>query len=572
MVMRRMRRAAASPRPGAWPSFCAPGTKTCWDRDPHPVYDLIVRGGHLIDDTGAPRSAGDVAVADGQIAVLGQLADARASQTIDATGRLVAPGFIDMHTHSDFSLLLDGRASSTLAQGVTTQIIGNCGVSAAPARDRTPYYGPLDPAMTPGLQCDWTGLDGYLRRLERQGTGTNVAALVGHGNVRVAAMGYDDREATSTELAQMKSLVDQAMEDGAVGLSTGMAYAPGPYASPDELVELGRVVGGHGGVYTSHIRNQTEGMAAAVAEVIAIGEQAGVAVHVSHMQPGAPSIGTTRQLLSDLDRARARGVDVSCDAIPYTIGSTALKALLPPWACEGGDDELLRRLGDRGERDRMREDTATHGAESGGSRKRNLAREGRWDLIWLSSARVNRDQVGKSLAELARLRGGDPHEVLFDILIEEEAKPWMLAEDVSEEDICNIVQHPVGGVISDGFSLRPEGVLGEGRHHPRSYGAIPHFLGRFVRDQGVLTWEAAVHKLTGYAAARFGLPGRGLLRPGMAADLVVFDPHTVAAAADFDDPYQYPRGIDCVVVNGHLAVSGGAPTDALSGRVLRRAA
>jgi len=536
------------------------------------MYDLIIRGGHLIDGTGAPWFAGEVAVGDGRIAAVGQLGDARASQTIDATGHFVAPGFIDIHTHSDFSLLLDGRASSTLAQGVATQVIGNCGVSAAPTRDRTPYYGPLDPNMTRGLECDWTTLGEYLRRLEGQGTGTNVAALVGHGNVRVAAMGYDDREATPTELAHMRDLIDQAMEDGAVGLSSGMAYAPGPYAGQEELVELGRVVGSCGGVYTSHIRNQTEGMAAAVAEVIAVGEQAAVAVHVSHMQPGSPAIGTTDQLLTGLDRARDRGVDVSCDAIPYTIGSTTLKALLPPWACEGGDEELLRRLRDPRERDRMREDTATHGAESGGSRKRNLAREGRWDLIWLSSARVNHALVGKSFAELAQLRGGDPHEVLFDILIEEEARPWMLAEDVSEEDICNIVQHPVGGVISDGFSLRPEGILGEGRHHPRSYGAIPRFLGHFVRDQGVLSWETAVHKLTGYAATRFRIPDRGLLRPGMAADLVVFDPHTISDVADFDTPYQYPCGIDCVIVNGRVAVSGGAPMNTLCGRILRRAA
>ena len=533
------------------------------------MYDLIIRGGRLIDGTGAPWRRADVAVEDGRIGCVGRLDDSGARQVVDATGRFVTPGFVDIHTHSDFTLALDGRASSTLAQGITTQIIGNCGVSAAPVRDGEPYYGPLDPTMTRGLDCDWEDFAGYFERLLSRGIGTNLAALAGHGNIRAVAMGYGDRPPTAAEMDRMRQLVAEAMDQGALGLSSGLAYAPGPFAAPEEFVELGRIVSQYGGIYTSHIRNQTEGIADAVGEVIAVGEVAGLAAHVSHMQPGSPMIGATADLLKTLEEARDRGVDVSCDAIPYTIGSTTLKSLLPPWALDGGDGELLRRLRDPGQRRKIVADTLTHGAESGGSRKRNLVKDGNWDRIWLGSAEVNAHLAGKSFDEIGRLRGQDPHDAVLDILIEEEARPWMLAEDVSETDFANIARHTVGGVISDGFSLRPEGVLGEGKHHPRSYGAVPYFLRRFVREQQVLTWEAAIHKLTGYGAARFGLTGRGLVREGMAADLVVLDPAVVSESADFDDPYRYPQGIEWVFVNGSAAVGNGQLLDTLTGQVLR---
>jgi N-acyl-D-aspartate/D-glutamate deacylase len=290
------------------------------------------------------------------------------------------------------------------------------------------------------------------------------------------------------------------------------------------------------------------------------------------MQPGSPMLGATADLLATLDALRERGVDVSCDAIPYTIGSTTLKSLLPPWSLDGGDEALLRRLRDPEQRAKIQADTMTHGAESGGSRKRNLVQEGKWDRIWLGSASVNAHLAGKSFAEIGQIRGQDPHDAVLDILIEEEARPWMLAEDVSEEDFLNIARHDAGGVISDGFSLAPEGVLAEGKHHPRSYGAFPYFLRHFIRDQGAMTWEQAVHKLTGYAAARFRLADRGLLREGAWADLVVFDPDRVGEAADFDDPYRYPHGIEHVFINGVAAVTDGELTDSRAGRILRRAA
>ena len=336
-----------------------------------------------------------------------------------------------------------------------------------------------------------------------------------------------------------------------------------------ELVELGKVVAEYDGIYTSHIRNQTESIAQAVGEVIAVGEQAAVAAHVSHMQPGAPMIGATRDLLATIDQKRREGCDISCDAIPYTIGSTTLKSLLPPWALAGGDDALLRRLQDPETRAKIEQDTVQYGAESGGSRKRNLARDGEWDKIWLGSAEQNAALVGLSFAEIGRRRGQTPHDAVCDILVEERARPWMLAEDVSEEDFLNIARHSTGGVISDGFSLAPEGTLAEGKHHPRSYGAFPYFLRHFVREQGALRWEEAIHKLTGHPAARFRLHARGLLREGYWADLVVFDPEAIGECADFADPYRYPQGIDCVIVNGRIAVERGEIADSRAGQIVR---
>ena len=281
-------------------------------------------------------------------------------------------------------------------------------------------------------------------------------------------------------------------------------------------------------------------------------------------------LGSTRQLLEDMDALRAEGIDISCDAIPYTIGSTTLKSLLPPWALDGGDEALLRRLRDPALRERIKADTMQHGAESGGSRKRNLVKSGQWEKIWLGSAEANAHFTGLDFAEIGRRRQQDPHDAVLDVLIEEEARPWMLAEDVSEEDFLNIARHPAGGIISDGFSLVPEGVLAEGKHHPRSYAAFPYFLRRFVREQAAMRWEEAIYKLTGHAAARFGLTDRGLLREGLCADLLVFDPKTISEGADFESPYQYPEGIDYVLVNGSIAVERGELSDVRAGCVLRK--
>jgi N-acyl-D-amino-acid deacylase len=533
------------------------------------MYDIVVHGGSIVDGTASPWFRADLAIQDGKIAVIGMVPPHQGRTAIDASGRIVCPGLIDIHTHSDLTIAVDSRAQSTLAQGVTTQVAGNCGVSAAPTRDRRLYYGPLDPSQTEGLVCDWERMGEYLARLQRSGVGTNYATQVGHGNLRAATVGYDNRKASADEIDRMQLLAAAAMEDGAVGLSSGLAYIPGTYADAEEVAAVAAVVADRGGIYTSHIRNQTEQIVAAVGEQIEIARRTGIKTHISHMQPGAPVLGCTGQLLASIDKWRAEGIDVSCDAVPYTIGSTTLKSMLPPWACDGGDVALLGRLRDRDTREKIKADTLQHGAESGGSRKRTLIKEGRWDQIWLASAQRNPALSGKSFREIGEIRRQDPHDALLDVLIEEEAKPWVLAEDVSEDDVINIARHPVGGIMSDGFSLSPEGVLGRGRHHPRSYGAFPRFLRRFVRENQVLTWEAAIHKLTGYAASRFRIAGRGMLREGLWADVLVFDPRGIVELAAFDDPYKFPTGIDAVIVNGRIAMQHGKFAPSLHGRVLR---
>jgi N-acyl-D-aspartate/D-glutamate deacylase len=426
--------------------------------------------------------------------------------------------------------------------------------------------------LTRGLTCDWTRFSEYFRRLESTGIATNAASFVGHGNIRAVAMGYDDRAPTPAELDRMKALTAEAMDDGAIGMTSGLAYIPGSYAKADEILTLAKVVARYGGIYASHIRNQTESIRESVRECVDVGRGAGIPAHISHMQPGAPKLGCVHELLRMLDGDRAAGIDVSCDAIPYTVGSTTLKSMLPPWANDGGDGALLQRLKVPTIREKIKADTVTHGAESGGSRKRTLIKDGQWQKIWLASAEKNKDLVGKDFAEIGQRRNQDPHDALLDILIEDDAKPWMLAEDVSEDDFLDIARHPMGGVISDGFSLHPEGVLGQGRHHPRSYGALPYFLRRFVREDKRLTWEQAIHKLTGYAASRFRLAGRGVLSPGAFADLTVFDPERIAERSTFTDPYRFAAGIGWVVVNGRPALEGGRQTEVRAGRVLRRGA
>jgi N-acyl-D-amino-acid deacylase len=534
------------------------------------MYDLLIKGGTLIDGSGSAAVLADIGIIGDKIIEIGLIKATHSSRTIDATGRYVCPGFIDIHTHSDLTLALDGRAFSSLSQGITTQIMGNCGVSAAPTREYELYHGPLDPTMTRELTCDWLNFEDYFKRLNDQGMGTNVATLVGHGNIRVAAMGYDDRVPTKREINKMIDLTEIAMEDGCFGLSSGLAYAPGPFADSEELIELGRIVSKYNGIYTSHIRNQTEGIEDAVQEVFTVGEKANLPAHVSHMQPGAPMIGSTKTLLANMSKLRSNGIDVSCDAIPYTIGSTTLKSLLPPWALDGGDQRLLERLRDPEMRECIKADTMKYGAESGGSRKRNLVKKEKWSSIWLSSAIINAQLTGKNFVEIGQIRNQSPHDAVIDIIIEDEAQPWMLAEDVSEQDFLNIALDPAGGIISDGFSLVPEGILAEGKHHPRSYGAFPYFLRRFVREKKALSWEYAIHKLSSHAAKRFGLLNRGLISEGFQADILVFNPNTISEKANFENPYIYAKGIDHVLVNGKNAIEDGELIDARAGQILQK--
>jgi N-acyl-D-amino-acid deacylase len=524
-------------------------------------YDVLLRNGRLVDGTGAPWRHADVAVADGEIAAVGPLSGADAAETVDLAGDVVAPGFVDIHTHSDFTLPANPEAHSKVRQGVTFEVVGNCGTSAAPR------YGEAARAVDDwfegnGLELspEWESMADYLAALEREGLSLNVASLVGHGNVRTAVVGTEDRAPDDDELAEMCDLVSEALADGAVGLSTGLFYPPGCYADTDEVVALASVAGDRGGFYATHMRSESDDLVESVEETLEIGRRADVPVQISHHKAvGDDNWGKVRYTLRRMELARERdGVDVQCDQYPYVASSTSLGALLPNWAHDGGDDALLERLRDPESRERLREtlraDRTAEGVLVTNVQNPELA-----------------ECEGRTLEELAERDGEDrdPSTLLLDIVLEDRNRTSHVNFGMDEDDVRTVMAHELTMVGSDGSSLRPDGPLGEGVPHPRNYGTFPRVLGRYVREEGHLGLEEAVHKMTGLPAARMGLDGRGVVREGGVADLVVFDPDRVAQVGDFLDPANYPDGVSDVVVGGEFVVRDGEHTGARPGEVVR---
>lgn len=534
------------------------------------MYDLVIRGATLVDGTGAPGREGDLAVAGDTIAAVGE-APGAARRELDAGGLVLAPGFIDIHTHSDFSLLLDGRAASVLHQGVSTQINGNCGISAFPIGPEGPYMGPLESArQRQALEIDWESAAGYFAALERGGLGINSAFFVGHGALRQAAMGQATEAPTPGQMARMKGMVARQMEEGALGLSTGLTYMPGSSAGLEEIAELCQVTAPYGGIYATHMRNYTAAIMAALEEAITIGQRGGVPVHISHITPCPPSTGSAPVLVERLARAQQQGQDVTAETEFYATGSTSMRSLLPPWALAGGTAALLQRLGEGAQRERMWREIQAHGSELGGSTKTVLMQQGRWDLLWLGNCARNREFTGRTFAELGQLRGVDPFTAICDILVEEEGIVSFYGQDKAEADIDGLVQSPYCGVGSDGIALAADGVLAEEREHPRCYGGMPYLLRTVVGERAALSLEAAVAKITQFPARRMGLEDRGLLQPGWRADLVLFDPGQLRDRATIAEPCAYAEGVRFLLVNGVAAVEEGRLTGARPGRVLRR--
>lgn len=527
----------------------------------------------MVDGAGNPWYRGDVAVADGKIAAIGRLKGAEANRVIDAGGMVIAPGFIDAHSHSDGSTLYYRQMESNVMQGVTTVVAGQCGSSPAPVNPdlREEMEKRLARILPPEveLRITWTTFDEYLREEEKGGLGANVAHLVGHGAVRVAAMGYEAREPTRGELERMRELTAEAMEAGAHGLSTGLIYPPGIFAKTDEIVEVAKVAAGYGGVYDTHIRGEGRTLMEALREAIAIGERAGIPVQVSHHKAAHREVwGRSAETLAMMEEARKKGVDITADQYPYRAGATSLATLLPPWAHEGGMERLLERLRDPELRGRMRRDI-----EEGLPGWENFAGELGWENVYVTYVITdgNKPLEGKNLGEIREARG-DPDEYtsLFDLLLEEEGAAGMIIFSMEEEDVRRIMKHPLQMVGTDSGSSSTTGFMRRGKPHPRGFGSYPKILGRYVREHGVLGLEEAVRKMTSFPAQRFGLLDRGLLRPGMWADVVVFDPDTVIDRATYQDPHQYPEGIEYVLVNGEVTVDEGEYTGALAGRTLRK--
>jgi N-acyl-D-aspartate/D-glutamate deacylase len=531
-------------------------------------FDILIRGGRVIDGTGGAWFRADVGVQNGRIAAIGNLAGHPAKEVIDATGKVVTPGFIDMHTHSDFTLLKDPRGLSKIHQGVTTETIGE-GVSVAPRRADA-----NDGSY--GIKPDWTTLRGYFQRLQSTGTSGNVMSYISAGQLRRYVMGEGaQRSPTPEELEQMKRLMAQGMEDGAIGLVMALEtpgqeqFGPGASLSPampttDELIALAKVAASYGGIYAEHMRDQGAHILDGIHEAVTIGQQAHIPVEIFHLKAaGRPNFGTMGKALEAIETARRQGVDIAADMYPYIAASHGLSTEVPSWAHEGGRDKFLQRLADPALRPRLKREvtkyvtTKYYNEDTGASG---------FAAVIVASVEKNPEKyVGKTLAQIGHEEGKDPADAALDLLVEEGGDVGIVMFYMSEKDVRLAMQNPLVSFCSDGSAASP--AFG-GRPHPRWYGTFPRVLGHYVREEGVLTLEEAVRKMTSYPARRLGLFDRGLIRKGMWADIVVFDPDSIIDRATFDDPHQYPAGIDHVIVNGVVVIRNGEHTGALPGRPL----
>lgn len=527
-----------------------------------PPYDLLIANATLVDGTGAPGRRASVAVRDDTIAAVGDLPPDGAGRVVNGSGLVLAPGFIDMHAHSDRTLLVDPSAESKVRQGVTTEVVGNCGMSP------TPCVGPVAEEERArfarwGLDVTWRTMGEYLDTLADRGVGINVVALVGHGAVRKAAMGYAMRAPDPAELTAIRRFVAEAMAGGAFGMSFGGIYPPSNYAATEELIEAAKEVAAAGGIYACHMRNERERLLEAVEESIRIGRESGASVQISHHKASSPKVwGLVRESLKRIETANAEGVPVTVDQYPYRASSTNLNAMMPSWAHEGGLTALAARLRDPEQRARILADLRSDTPSGTGA---NLAPSD----IMIASCRTNRALDGKTIAEVAAARDADPHETVLDILAENECDVGAIYFSMSEDDVRYVMRHPLMMVGSDATSMVIGGKSAEGKPHPRTYGTFARILGHYVREEGVLTLEEAVAKMTGRCAAKLGLADRGTVEVGKKADLVLFSAERVRETATFEDPHRYAEGVELVVLNGRIVVEGGQHTGALAGRVLR---
>ncbi len=522
-------------------------------------YDILFEGGHVVDGSGNTWFRADVGVVGDKIETVGNLKGASAARRVNAKGHIVAPGFMDIHSHSDVPLLVDPHVESKVYQGITVEVIGNCGSSAAPltksVKARWEKYG--RGGVPDDFKIDWTSMKDYLDRVDRQGISFNLATWVGHGTVREDVMSYENREPTDTELRKMKKFVDDSMRDGAYGMSTGLIYPPSVYGKTPEIIELAKVVAKHGGIYASHIRGEEhESLLTAVKEAIEIGEEADLPVQIAHFKAsGKKAWGMVKQSLALVEEARARGIDVAYDQYPYVASSTGLAAILPHWAHEGGAEKMMERLRDPELRRKM-------------AKEQRIERD--WDGVLIVFAKNNPQYNGWTIAKLAKEQGKTPHDAACDLLLAENTVVQSVMFGMDEEDVKTVLKNPIGMVGSDGSAISPKGILGIGKPHPRYYGTFPRVLGKYAREEKVISMEEAVRKMTSAPALRLGLKDRGLLREGFKADVVVFDPETVKDEATFADPHRFPTGIPYVVCNGVFTVDKGKHTGKLPGKTLRK--
>jgi N-acyl-D-amino-acid deacylase len=527
------------------------------------MLDILIQNGEVVDGSGEARYSADVGVKDGRITEIGRLESARAETVLDATGCMVTPGFVDMHSHTDFTLPILPTADSLIHQGITTAVVGQCGSSPAPLLPETRklVVEMADSEDMPLPWDEWASFGSYLDYLARIGISINVAPLVGQGMIRAAVMGYSAEAPSEAQVARMQAEVVQAMDEGAIGVSTGLIYAPSSYASTEELIAITQPVGERGGFYFSHIRGEGDTLLDAVAEAIRIGRETAASVQISHFKAvGRRNWDLSTAALALIGQAQAEGLDVTADLYPYLASSTGLSSKLPAWAREGGKEAILSRLADSQTRQRMSADMQPLGhAPAVG-----------WENIFISRSPRNRRYEGRSVAELAAEASVSVHDWIFDTLLEAELEVSMVSFGMSEDNRKRELRDPVMMIGTDGSALAPEGPLSSGKPHPRSYGTFPRVLGHYVREQGVISMEQAIWKMCGFPAKKLRWTDRGLVKRGYRADLVVLDPETVMDRATYKAPHQYPVGIHDVMVNGQVVIHNGVHTQARPGIVLRR--
>jgi N-acyl-D-aspartate/D-glutamate deacylase len=528
------------------------------------MFDLLIKGATIVDGTGGKAWVGDAAIAGGRFAALDHHIPGEARRVIAADSYLLTPGFIDIHCHSDFSLFDHPDAEIKLRQGVTLEVLGNCGSSLAPlgALSRTLISAESDSDIQSWQHpLDWTSYGQYERTLEASGLSINVTGLVGHGTLRLTAMGPSDGQPDPDQMARMKSLLSQSMDEGAAGLSTGLIYAPGCFADTRELIELARVAGSKGGYYASHIRNEADRVITALEEIIRIGREAQIPVHVSHLKiAGKKNWPLWETVVEKLASARSEGIDITCDVYPYFHSSTTILALLPPWSLEGGLAALIPRLKDPRQRERI-----IGGIKDGIAGWENMVLHTGLDKIVVSSvqSRQRKGLEGKSIAQIAVEAQQDPFKLLLDLVEAENGAVSIITESMNEENMVHFLTLPFAMVGSDGSPNR-------GRPHPRLYGTFARVIRRVVRELGALSMEAAVHKMSGLTARRLGLKETGILRKGFKADAVLFDPLTFGDTATYDQPRSFPRGLLATLVNGEVVIDGKKHTGAKPGMFYRK--
>lgn len=527
-------------------------------------FDLVISGGTIYDGLGNPGRELDIAIKGGKIiSIAKNISTKNAGQVIKVSGLVVSPGFIDAHTHTDTELIANPKAESHIRQGITTEISGNCGSSPFPVADVIFEQTKKRFKEDHDVDLDWKDIHGFFRRLEGQGIALNYATLVGFGSIRGKVVGYDDQPATESQLAEMKRLVEENILAGAVGLSTGLEYTPDSYAKTDEIIQLCHSVSKHNAVYATHMRNEGDYLLESIDEALIIAKETNVSLQISHLKSAFPGNWyKNKEALAKLEEAERNGIKVLADRYPYIAASTGLDIFFPNWAKQGTVEEFLARLKDPGLDKQLRSYSDLQEKKLGS-----------WEKIVLSSiyTEKNKKFEGKNIVEAAKQTGKNPYDFMRDLLIEEENSVEMVEFIMDEDNLKQIISHPLWIAGSDGVALAPYGILGKGKPHPRYYGTFPRILGKYVREDKVLSLPEAIKKMTSTTARKFGLLNRGQITEDYFADIVIFNPETVIDLATYENPHRYPAGIEYVIVNGEIVVREGEHMGLLPGKILRKA-